>query len=398
MWISFGLFLFSSILVFMAWMVIFIISWRQIKGTPSLAGWVKSFSGALASLPSLALIVPAKDEIQNIQKCLFSLLKQDYPQLRLVVAEDNSSDGTFEEVAEIFNHFSGAGSSKVINPQLLKVPSLPPGWFGKSHALHWAVKQIEFKGEWLLFVDADTRLAPQLVSMAVSYAQTNNLDMLSLYPQFLGGSFWERLLQPSIGALIASLHPPELVNREQNLNAFANGQFILIRRQVYQLMGGHEAVRTMVLEDVELARLTRQKGFKVAIISGIEMLKTRMYRNLGEIISGWQKNMFALMGHSWLRTLLTVFFQLFMSFSPLVLLVTGLVGTVLNQGFLWLLTGLAVYLTGLICQTLLRAKGKAYPRYASLAPLSALFTSYIVISSALICAMGIGVSWKGRRY
>ena len=209
------------------------------------ATFVGPESPTLRDGPLVSVLVPAKDEERSIGDCLRSLLRQDYARLEILVVEDRSTDRT----AELVRTFA-ASDARV---RLLQVADLPPGWTGKTHALD--VAQREARGEWLLFVDADTQLAPTCVSALLHDAVTRGADLESVLPSFETSSFWESVVQPFAGACLMVLFPLSRVNdaRRRDL-AFANGQFLLIRRRAYDTIGGHAAVRDKFVEDVHLAR------------------------------------------------------------------------------------------------------------------------------------------------
>lgn len=235
-----------------------------------------------ADTPDLAVIVPARNEAARIERCLNALLKQDYPssRLRIVVVDDDSSDDTAAIVQAVVADAGGA--------TLLRAPPLPKGWMGKPHACQAGADSV--RAEWLCFMDADTRAEPELLMAVVALARARGLDMLSLEPFQVLGSFWERVIMPAGYLLVAFFLDSARANDPNDPQAAANGQFILIRREVYDAVGGHAAVRDAITEDFALARRVKRAGYGLAMLGGRRLIRTRMYSGLGEIWRGLSKN------------------------------------------------------------------------------------------------------------
>ena len=236
-----------------------------------------------AKLPTVSVIVPARNEEQNIGDCVRSLLAQGR-EVEIIVADDGSQDRTAEVVRQLAAHA----------PQLalVEVPPLPEGWIGKNHALEAGVKQS--RGEWLLFTDADTRHAPVKLPAVVERAERERLDLISFSPRQEVHSWWEKAVIPQVYRALAKLYPYERVNDPADSLAAANGQYILIRKEVYLALGGHRAIRDALLEDVELARRAKQAGYRIWFGSGEGVVSTRMYSRFHEMWEGWTKNLFLL--------------------------------------------------------------------------------------------------------
>ncbi|HEY7680217.1 MAG TPA: glycosyltransferase [Terriglobia bacterium] len=236
-------------------------------------------SGQMRALVSV--LVAARNEEANIAACLQSLLSQG-EDVEILVADDSSEDATAELVRE--------QASRAGNLRLVTVPALPPGWLGKNHALHVAVDHST--GDWLLFTDADTRHAAGTLKGMIEWAEKAKLDLASLSPRQEAQTWWERAVIPLLYHRLARLYPYERVNDPANPLAAANGQYILIRREVYFRLGGHEAIRGELLEDVALALRAKQAGCRIWFGPGDGVVRTRMYRRFSEMWQGWTKNLF----------------------------------------------------------------------------------------------------------
>ncbi len=235
-----------------------------------------------AGIP-VSVIVPARNEAATIEAMVASLLASSYDHFEILVVDDRSTDDTAERVRAI-----AARDSRVC---LVAGEALPDGWFGKPWACHQAARVAS--GELLLFTDADTTHQPALLGHAVGALRAHGADLLTLTSQQRCRSFWERLVMPQIWLLLGLRYQPASINRATRPDQLvANGQFIMVRRDAYRAAGGHEAVRGEVVEDLALAQRFFRQGRTVRMLYGEELLSTRMYRNLRELVEGWSKNLY----------------------------------------------------------------------------------------------------------
>jgi chlorobactene glucosyltransferase len=262
------------------------------------------------ALARVAVIVPARDEIANIGRCLASLVTQDHQQLAIVVIDDHSTDGTADTVRTF------ARTDGRIVP--LKSPPLPPRWSGKVNACAAAARFVGRAADWLCFLDADMVCKPRLISSAVAAATRGNIDLLTLAPRQELGSFAERLILPCGLYLLSFAQDLIKVQARDSNDAAATGQFMLIRREVYEDVGGHAAVSHSIIEDVELARLIKRRGHHVLMQDGTALLATRMYAGWSTLWPGIAKNLVDMLGGP-LRTLMTVAIAVTLSWAIVVL-------------------------------------------------------------------------------
>ncbi len=340
--------------------------------------------------PLVSVIIPARDEAHNIDRCLRSAMANDYPALEIIVLDDHSTDGTGDIARR-----TASDDSRV---RIIVPPSLPDGWFGKSWACTTGAH--EARGELLLFIDADTTLASDLVVRLVNAQRTRDADMVSVGGRQELGSFWERLVQPQVFTMIlARFGSTERVNRSRwATDKIANGQCILVRRQTYERIGGHGAVRDKVAEDLMLAQTFHRTGHRVSLVLGIPQLSTRMYTSLGELIRGWRKNIYAgavdalplgRIGRIVVPFLLLAP-PLFVLIPP-VSVVLALTGVIAQSA---IPAAAATVLLMLMFATIYRAF-ETSPFYAAIYPLGSLVLLYIVITAI---GRGRQVAWKGREY
>lgn len=267
-----------------------------------LAVWVKRYLAALAAPrlnrlsdpdlreplrdpPLVSVLVAARNEERCIARCLESLLAQSHPRIEIIVADDRSEDSTPEILRARFP-----------SVRVVRVPPLPEGCAGKSHALAVAVR--EARGSWLLFTDADTEHGPLSVQIPLAWALREGVEALSLLPTPACEGFWEKTVQPVAGIALFLLFPLPRVNRDRSRMAFANGQYLLIERAVYERIGGHAAVMEFPLEDIALAQNAKRAGVRFRLLPGRALFRCRMYASLREIFTGWERIFFLVFSDS----------------------------------------------------------------------------------------------------
>lgn len=229
--------------------------------------------GRTSALPTVAVVIPARNEATALEECLRNVLAQDCPNLSVIVVDDRSEDDT----AAIADRIAGLDS----RVQTLRIAALPDGWMGKSHALWIATRHVN--ADWLLFLDVDCTLRPHAVRTVICEARRRNVEFVSLWPGQAPGGFWEHALIPLCAAIIA------LWFGARKRVPFANGQFLLVTRSAYERIGGHRAVRSALIEDIPLAECASRAGVVPWVASGRELVTVRMYAGLNEIIRGWAR-------------------------------------------------------------------------------------------------------------
>jgi chlorobactene glucosyltransferase len=343
------------------------------------------------SLPTLAVIVPARNEGHNIASCLEGLIRQDYPKdkIRCIVVNDHSSDDTAGIVRRI-----GATTDRHV--ELIAAAALPENWAGKPHACWYGALTTD--AEWLCFADADTIAEPELMRSAVVTAERQNLAMISLEPfQELSG-FLDRLVIPVGFLAIAATRDLARVNAPGFGDATANGQFILIKASCYFAVGGHAAICGAICEDAALALRVKKAGFRIAVLGAETLIRTRMYRNAGDLWEGLSKNVTEIYG-GLARTLATALGAVFIGWSALLLPPAALMASVdlrfstLLALCLATLASIAVFATSI-----------ALARHLKIRWWFGLFFPLSAVLAAIIAANGVfwrvrgRVIWKGRAY
>ncbi len=346
------------------------------------------------SPPLISICIPARNEENNIRRCVESALGQDYPNIEVIVLDDRSTDSTLTQLAEIASRDS----------RLLPIngTDLPDGWAGKPHALFQASAVAH--GEWLCFVDADTFLAPQAISSCYAKAIETQADMFTTMNEQILGTFWEKVIMPLVMTALSVGFSPRKVNDPHSRDAIANGQFIMIRRTVYDAIGGHEKVKDQIVEDKAISEQVKWNGHRLVVADGSKVIRTRMYTSLPSMWEGWTKNIYlGLRDHPSMLMLgafgatLSVIAALFLPLWTLL-------------GITWLFNGGAWLAIAIIVQSLLVWGWLIYFRirvargmnisawYALTTPLGAGVFAAMMLTSAWKVISGQGVTWRGRKY
>jgi len=344
---------------------------------------------SLKGTPRLSVIIPARNEVAHIEGCVHAALASRWPgELEVVVVDDRSTDGTSERLAAL----------ATADPRVRPVPGSdpPPDWLGKPHALH--VAQAHARGDWLLFIDADVRLRPDGAAMLVAAAMGQGAEMASALGQLEVETFWERVVQTRMGALIAGGNPLHEVNDPDHTRALANGQCLLFTRAAYDRLGGHAAIRGSVLDDVDFAKRAKAERVPYRLFYGPGVFSCRMYTGLGEIWSGWTKNLFPALGYSWVATLIVTALVFASSLLPFVLLTRNALAALKGQPFEPLFLGLEASAVALVWLT--DAVGHRHHGYRWglfwTFPLGMAIVIALFWNSAWRISSGRGAVWKGR--
>jgi glycosyltransferase involved in cell wall biosynthesis len=227
--------------------------------------------------PDVSIIIPARNEESNLRTCLESLISQTNVPFEIIVVNDHSTDKT----GEIASSFGGV--------RVLEAGPLPTGWTGKNNAVATGARAAN--ADWILFTDADTVHLPGSLDRALNEAKECSADLLSYSPEQIAITFWEMATLPVVFAELARQYPPSKVSDPDSPEAAANGQFILVKREVYEAIGGHAAVAFDILEDVALARAVKRSGRKIRFRYAPDAVRTRMYRDFHQLREGWTKNL-----------------------------------------------------------------------------------------------------------
>ena len=351
-------------------------------------------SAAPKDAPLISICIPARNEENNIRRCVEAALGQDYPNIEVIVLDDRSTDATLTQLTDIASR-----DSRLIP---INGSDLPVGWAGKPHALFQA--SAVARGEWLCFVDADTFLEPQAISSVYAKALETEADLFTVMTRQILGSFWEKVVMPLVMTALSVGFSPRKVNDPSRRDAVANGQFIFIKRSIYDLIGGHEKVKDQIVEDKAISEQVKWNGHRLVVADGMQVVSTRMYTSLETMWEGWTKNIYLGLRDHPAMLLLGAFGATLALIAALFLPVWPLLG--LN----WYLKGGEWMALSVIAESILVWGYLLYMRmkvaskmqisawYALTTPLGAGVFASMMLTSAWKVLSGQGVTWRGRNY
>jgi len=343
-----------------------------------------SISSKIINEPFVSVLVPARNEEKNIECCIKSLQNQSYKNFEILVLNDNSTDGTLNILNRIGNEDSRV---KVINGE-----SLPSDWYGKPFAMHQLSKQA--KGEILIFTDADTIHTPSSIAWAVNNLAGLKVDLISGYIGQIFGSLGEILTVPAMFFLGVFVIPLSFNRYVKKVNWFsaAIGQFIIIKRSVFDDIGGCEAFRKKTSEDIFLSRLVKKKGYNTRFLNICDHIKCRMYNGYKQAIEGIGKNTFDFFGKSGFLIFIMILIFFFFLFFPFPLLIFCIIKS--SPWTLYILTVVVLYSLAWIITFL---KLKINWLYSFLWPIMYLNLIYMAGWSWYRSVSGKGFFWKDRK-
>jgi chlorobactene glucosyltransferase len=344
-----------------------------------------------APAPTISVIIPARNEAANIERCVRGILDQTYPRsnLDIIVVNDGSTDATAAIVERI-----AAIDARV---RLIDAGPLPRGWTGKANACMQGANAAT--GDWLCFIDADTAAAPLLLASAITETKAQSLDFLSVYPFQELGSFWERLILPlSILSFAFSTSIRKANDPASPDDAAAIGQCIAVRRAAYDSVHGHAAVRADILEDVMLAKAIKRAGYACRIVYGDRLIRTRMYTSLATVWDGIAKNAVDGAGSIWM-TVLGGIGALALAWVPLLLVIGALLEFNAHQplSIATLVVALLALLTTFGTYRAMQHVSQVRAWYCVFFPIATTVGALILFNSAWRRVTRTNV-WKGRIY
>ena len=342
----------------------------------------------------ITVCVPARNEERNIRACIEAILAQDYPNLEVTVLDDRSTDRTPEILHEL--------SMQNDRLKVIHGTDLPKGWAGKPHALYQASAAAQ--GDWLCFVDADTFLSPNTLSACHAKAIETRADMFTIMTFQILGSFWEKVVMPIVMTALSVGFSPRRVNDPNSRDAIANGQFILIKRSVYDAIGGYESVKDQIVEDKAIAEQVKWNGYRLVVANGYAVARTRMYTSLSEMWEGWTKNIYlglrdrpSLIALGAVGAFLALFAAVILPLWP----VLGVFWYVRGGGWLALTVvaeSLILWMIVIYARARVALAMEISPWYAFTLPLGSAVFAAMMMASTWKVLSGQGILWKGRRY
>jgi chlorobactene glucosyltransferase len=334
-----------------------------------------------ASSPKVSILVPARDEEESVGPCVQSLLAQDYGDFEVIVLDDGSKDRTPAVLAGL----------KADRLRVLQGRPLPSGWNGKT----WACRQLAdaARGDLLLFTDADTVFQPETIRLAVNTMEALHADLLTAITANRVLTLGEQLTVPFVPWSLLSLLPLIITRLLPRSAVFttANGKFMLFRRQVYDAIGGHDAVKDDATEDIAIARSARRRGYRWRLLDATPLVSARMYRGLRDAVAGFSKNLFAVFNYRVLVALFVWVWLLTITWLPIVGVAAAVAvgkamplapaATIVLAGGIWLLASLKFGL----------------PWHLFLLGPAIVTVSAFVGLRAMVLVLTGRAEWKGRR-
>ena len=336
--------------------------------------------------PLISVLVPARNEEENIKKCIVSLTKQDYKNIEILVLDDNSTDNTENILKEM--------SKKYSNVKFYKGEHLRKGWLGKSFACHQLSKHA--KGKYMIFTDADTLHFPDSISSAVACLERYKVDALSVFPMQIMVTMHERMMVPFGNYIILALFPLYLMRKVKNaMFCTAIGQFMMFKSEVYRKIGGHKSIKGKVLEDVKISKRVKKSGYKFMIFDGRSNLYCRMYKSFRDVVRGYSRVLFAAFDYNIFMMSMAIFLIAAVFLGPFIMLPLGVV---FNWSALIIEIIILQMIIILTTRIVFAIRFKCRSVDILLHPVAMLYLLFIAVKSILDIKYGDGMTWKGRVY
>jgi glycosyltransferase involved in cell wall biosynthesis len=331
--------------------------------------------------PRVSIIVPARNEEEHIGPSLATLLKLDYDNYEIIAINDRSTDRTGEVMDQI-------ASTHEARLRVIHVRELPAGWLGKAHAMWSAANQAT--GDWLLFTDADVLFRPDVLTRALAYAEAESADHLVLFPRMIMKTPGERMMIAFFQTLFVFGHRPWKVADPKTKDHMGVGAFNLVRRRVYDAVGGYQALRFEVLDDMKLGKIVKTAGYAQRNVYGADLISLRWAKGAMGVVNNLTKNFFAILSFQWWRGLLSAFALGFLNLMPFI-------GICFAHG--WERLPYAVALASMFAIYVGMSRESDVPAYYfALHPISSTLFVYTVLRSMWLTLTQGGVVWRGTFY
>ena len=371
------------------WLALALGPWHRSGFGPQLNS--RTHLDANVSFPSVTIIVPARNEALELPKTVPTFCTQDYPDLRVIVVDDQSEDQSLTILRQLRQEHA--------NLMFVLATDRPAGWCGKPWAVHEGVQHAT--GELLLFTDADCVFHPSAMRQAVTLLQRENFDVLTLLPMMEFKTLSEQIGLGGLASVLTMIMPLSMVNDPKSTAALAAGGFILVRRAAYEKIGGHVSVKGDIIEDVKIARKLKASGAKFHCRATTDLVSTRMYEGFADLWEGLSKNAYAGSEYHpitfWFGLLGAV---LMLVFPPIYLIAS--IGAFVHHRSPVILAFLVLSAIICLCQLIVQSRAVRYlklPAWQILVmPISAGLYTLIAINSAWEHHFRGGNLWKGRRY
>jgi glycosyltransferase involved in cell wall biosynthesis len=341
----------------------------------------------------VSIILPARNEEKHIEKCLDSLLKQEYDNYEIVVINDSSSDNTSQIIERyIITH----NKITYVNAQ-----PKPEGWTGKN----WACYQgyLQSKGDLFLFTDADTIHDPSVVSLAVTYLLSEKLDTLTVIPKTLAYDFWTKSTLPVLWIFSLARFSALKANNPKTKVGYLFGSFFIMTRKTYEMVGTHKSVRQEIVEDAELGRKIKEQGFRLRVVHGEKYIKAVWSRDSSSLWHGLRRIMIPLYKKDKIKAIMMVIAMFVLILFPIIMLPLSIKNTIDTKQetksviilFLAIISILLIVINNVLQ---LRYTVLQNLSYSLGFPLSGSFILVAFLSSVICASKKNIVKWRDRKY
>jgi glycosyltransferase involved in cell wall biosynthesis len=341
--------------------------------------------------PRVSIIVPARNEEEDIEQSLTALLALDYDNYEVIAVNDRSTDRTAEIMERVARIPHLSQTTREMGNPILRVihhRELPAGWLGKTHAMWTATN--EATGDWLLFTDADVLFKPDSVRRALAYAEAERADHVVVFPQMIMKRPGEYMMIAFFQTMFVFGHRPWKVADPKTKDHMGVGAFNLIRRSTYEAMGTYEALRMEVLDDMKLGKVVKNAGFAQRNVFGADLISIRWANGARGVVNNLTKNFFAVVSFQWWRTLLSAFGLVFLNLMPFL-------GVLMAHG--WERLPYAVALGSMFLIYLGMSWHSRVPAYYfALHPVSTVLFVYTLLWSMALTLSNDGIVWRGTKY
>ena len=381
-------FVFTVILigVFLAWLSLMNSMYQSFTRTP----FLDIFENKSTSNPRVSIILPARNEENYISECLETLSVQDYKDFEIIAIDDSSEDKT----GEIIEKFAKE-NSKIIH---VTAREKPQNWMGKNWACMEGFKKA--KGNLILFTDADTKFKKNVITLAVSHLQSENLDALTVIPRLRCIDKITKITLPMLSTFLHSRYSALNVNNPEKKVGYFFGSFFVIKRKVYEEIGTHEKVKQEIIEDGALGKITKESGYALKMVRGEHLIEALYSRSSKEMWNGLKRLMVPLY-HQNSSSAIGVFFAvLFILFMPIPLLTYSIIAFELNLSFTTLLISSIISTITIFSASIMETKmGLNLSIVNSIfAPVGSIIVVLGFLSGILQANKSTAVSWRGRKY
>jgi len=340
-------------------------------------------TAAQGKSPRVSIIVPARNEEDDIEQTLLRLLALDYDNYEVVAVDDRSSDRTGEIIGRLARSKDAHGILKVIS-----IEALPSAWVGKAHAMWTAAQQAT--GDWLLFTDADVQFKPDSVRRAIAYAEAERADHVVLFPRMIMKQPGEKMVTAFFLTLFVFGHRPWKVANPRTRDHMGVGAFNLIRRRVYESIGTYQALRMEILDDMKLGKVVKNAGYAQRNVFGADLISIRWAKSAMGMVNNLTKNFYAVMSFQWPRALASCVGLAFLNLLPFF-------GALLAHG--WARLPYAIALASMFSiYAGMSKQSDVPPYYFVLHPVSTILFVYTMLRSMIVTLGRGGVEWRGTFY